>query len=988
MATAVSSAPAAPVGTHPAPPPSSASPILGDGGQNAVANGSITPGADGLRLDMRTSNGAQRDGRVRNPIPSKLKGKTDKKKGNFNVMHMDISNTAESQARYDAAKRNSENTALQAKLAETDHYVSHHRRANYSRTKPPPPPPPPPKDSQPLQTSPNPSPNIQNPQNSQAPQIPPNPQTSQTPTPPAPLPPPPPRSQALSPEETKAEQARLLTLLRTLPHANIVDQLCKALAFFGGIPDAPPPQDGRFPESGEANGPGSLFVGWISEIFPDLDRPVRPVITLSAPPKRPRGRPKGSKGTKARRDKGIKKGAKMADGANSSAQAADHQNGEEDGWVDVDDSVMDVDRQGDTVEDRVLSLLRTPPQALNAAAGATPTAASTGFTSINPAATETASSGKKRGRPKGSKNRPKDPGAQEAQQGQQAAASGPTTSAIFQPSGPPITGTPTTGGSAKKPAGARSKGGKKSKAGNESTPHSATPAQQNAMLPAPTSTSYIPPPTLPMSATRPSAAPIAQPAIVNGGGNKNKRTHLPLQTSPTVTPAIPQPMPQVKESTITGAKRKRQSNKAAGKETNMNTSSDPVGSSTILPQSVPSISPNSTVQLLHQPQAQAVEASSVLNIAAPPPAKRPRKSNAAASKRQSAAATTGENDSSLVSAVNSIPAQQMAPSNAPAQAQRPVEGLDAHYERFASFQNPGDQNQGYAAQPNQSQSQATVPGGVHGSASASAEGLDAHYERFAALQNQTRQQATQQNNSGRQQARQHQQPVPQSASPTSSQISKTPQVSSLPSQQQPRAASNTPNYYAQNQTPAYTVQQASYTTNQRQPQSTSTGSPGAALVSHVTHSPQYASQSNNSPLLGPDNSFRGSPSLGFAPRRTPSASPMDNNYRPSAVPNQSQHFGTPRQTPTSHSGVPTGFQSFSDSGFLDLQGFDSSNTHNGMGLGNAGPYISTGNVQRAGSGSNNASAYTNATITNGAYDSSGLNKGTMNNGYRGQARWS
>src|ERR1700712_461578 len=116
MATASSSA----IAVLAAPDPASDAPPAGlttETDPNATPNGSAAAPTDaavhpGLRMDMRTSNGAQRDGRVRNPIPSKLKGKTDEKKGNFNVMHMDITNRTESQARYDAAKRSSESTAL------------------------------------------------------------------------------------------------------------------------------------------------------------------------------------------------------------------------------------------------------------------------------------------------------------------------------------------------------------------------------------------------------------------------------------------------------------------------------------------------------------------------------------------------------------------------------------------------------------------------------------------------------------------------------------------------------------------------------------------------------------------------------------------------------------------------------------------------------------------------------------------------------------
>ncbi|KAH8199923.1 hypothetical protein TruAng_005919 [Truncatella angustata] len=953
MATAVTSA-AAPAVAEQGPHNSSASPVLANNQQHAPPNGSSTPGVEGvmhpgLRLDMRNANGPQRDGRVRNPIPSKLKGKTDEKKGNFNVMHMDISNASESQARYDAAKRSSESTALQAKMAETDHYVSHHRRANYARTK--------------------------------------GGTDSATP---APTPPLPPRTQQLTPEEVKAEQARLLTLLRTLPHANIVDQICKALAFFGGIPDAPPPQDGKFPDSGEANGAGSLFVGWLSEIFPDLEHPRRPVIQLSAPPKRPRGRPKGSKASKARRDKGMKKG-KAGDGTASLGPGADQQDGEDEGWEDMNDSILDVDRAAESVETRVLTLLRTPPQSSAVPTALPATGGSTGFTSINPAAADSASSNKKRGRPKGSKNRPKEPGAPDTpQQVQHGPTTVPTTAATFQLPAD-VVSAPTTivTETNKKPTGGRSKGGKKKNANTSIAQGNNTTAQHPPAPQVGTSTTYIPPPTLPLAATRPAMA-VAAPAqiVTNGNTSKAKRTQLPSQIQAPNAHQSSEPAqgtPPVKESTITGAKRKRQSNKPtvnfAG--TDGTAESTGIGPSSSLPG--PLINPVLDASTTAQSQSH-VGATIINDGATNPPPKRSRKSQAGATKRKSTAALSSDVTTSI-SVAESLPPQRPNQTNdttAPiAQTRQPAGGLAAHYERFASLQS-SDQNQPYSSQQQQQQQQTPTTTAVTSSAPAS--GLEAHYERFAALQN--HQQSPQQSTGSRQQPRQVAQQATQSVSPAPSQISKSTQAATLPSQQQARTATNLPNYYAQSATPAFTIQQgSSYSTNQRQPQNTSTSSPGTALVSHVTHSPQYGAQSSNSPLLNNDNAFRGSPSLGFAPRRTTSASPMDNSYRTNNVTTQS--FANTRQTPaSSHSGVASGFASFPDNNFLDLQSFDSGGA-NSMGLGSTGPYnIGNGNVPRNNNASNASTGYANPTMTNGTYDQNGLNKGTMNTGYRNQPRWS
>ncbi|KAH7026359.1 uncharacterized protein B0I36DRAFT_386637 [Microdochium trichocladiopsis] len=148
-----------------------------------------------------------RDGRVRDPVPSKLKGVSGDLSGNFSVMHMDVNSHPKSKGRDAAAKRTSEGTALQAKLASTSSYVSHHRRANYPK---------PTGLKQYASSTP-----------SQVQQL---PAAAAHPIIPAPTAWLPSSDQELimlplTPREVKSEQARLLTLLRTLPPATVVDQL-------------------------------------------------------------------------------------------------------------------------------------------------------------------------------------------------------------------------------------------------------------------------------------------------------------------------------------------------------------------------------------------------------------------------------------------------------------------------------------------------------------------------------------------------------------------------------------------------------------------------------------------------------------------------------------------------------------------------------------------------------------------------------------------
>lgn len=231
-------------------------------------------GSAALELVELTSNpmiegilGPNKDGRVRNPVPSKLKGKTDNKNGNFGVMHMGMSPGKKNDGqgkdaaaeRDAAARRTSENTASRAKAAQSEKYV-------------------PPKKRGLEVTLDGPAANRGSPFSRDDHKQ---------------------RGRPLAPDETKVEQARLLTLLRSINPVTVVDQICKAVAYFGGIPGAPPPEDGIFPESANTRETGALFIGWLAEIFPDVSSarsPELPRDTSLAVNKKKAKQMKGSKG--------------------------------------------------------------------------------------------------------------------------------------------------------------------------------------------------------------------------------------------------------------------------------------------------------------------------------------------------------------------------------------------------------------------------------------------------------------------------------------------------------------------------------------------------------------------------------------------------------------------------------------------------------------------------------------------------------------------
>lgn len=210
--------------------------IVGSGGDDPhAATGDSRPDFDDPQ--QPTADQPYKDGRIRNPVPSKLKGKTINSSGKFSVMHMDIRAGKDVAADRDAAaKRTSENTALAAKMAYESGYQPH-RKSNWLRV---------PEDGS---TTPDPAvpftgttpynhalyglpKPVANPPKEKSAPPPPTPPPPQSAPHPAPQPTPAQPARALTAAECKEEQARLLTLLRSLQPVNVVDQRMFTGTFF------------------------------------------------------------------------------------------------------------------------------------------------------------------------------------------------------------------------------------------------------------------------------------------------------------------------------------------------------------------------------------------------------------------------------------------------------------------------------------------------------------------------------------------------------------------------------------------------------------------------------------------------------------------------------------------------------------------------------------------------------------------------------------
>ncbi|KFY27523.1 hypothetical protein V493_03440, partial [Pseudogymnoascus sp. VKM F-4281 (FW-2241)] len=523
------------------------------------------------------------------------------------------------------------------------------------------------------------------------------------------------RTQPMSAEETKYEQARLLTLLRSISPLAVVDQMCKALAFFGGIPGAPAPEDEAFPASEDANGSGALFVGWLSEIFPELERKVWRSSGLGGGSrgKRPRGRPKGSKASKVRKDKGIKKGPKdggrdESRGSGVSIRAVsvmdedDDADGADDEWVDIgeSESILHDKGSGQTganasgafipINSTGSGTIELEPEELNDPEPIDPPA--------------TANIGKRRpGRPRGSRNRPKEKDA-EGNEVPAVEVFSLNQASVTSTSSPVMnmqSATPTS-----QP---------KRKAGRP--PGSKTKPKETPILPTSVSPVLSRSNHAPASQT---ATPSSNIASVPQGLSAEERAVLEAyRKSRSGEPAVPTPIANPAE------KRKRGPRKSSNGPTAENAVAVPTVA--ILPPSTsaPVVAPQPS-----EPSRTNSQQATPKSASAAPTAKRQRKSKdltiaapktnmaqdpailkststptpASAPVARSVPVTSSQRPVSVPSTTvfSSLPMtseQIMAPVRAPAQ------GLQAHYDRFTSIQQKQQQQQQQHQQHQQQQQQ-------------------------------------------------------------------------------------------------------------------------------------------------------------------------------------------------------------------------------------------------------------------------------------------
>ncbi|KAK4161950.1 hypothetical protein QBC43DRAFT_88966 [Cladorrhinum sp. PSN259] len=817
--------------------------------------------------NVTDASNPHRDGRIRNPVPSKLKGKTDGSKGNFSVMHMDVAGRTEATERDAEAKRTSESTELAAKRAFENGYIAH-RRSRFVQV---------PEDNAPMVIPKNFVPAAR-------------PARTSTPTTSAPLQPT--RLTPLSPEETKSEQARLLTLLRSLHPVLVVDQICKALAFFGGIPGALPPADGVFPPSAESNGSGSLFVGWIAEIFPKLggngvpgqESAITPTQQpRSAPPpaasaaaaaavptigQRKRGRPRGSKGTKPRVDKGIKKGPLNKNGLAPGQQrqpSGDNGGGGDAGdesWVDVDDDAME---PSDDVDANVLLLAQanTPqPQYEGVLQPSRPslqpvsTPARTALPGISPgppSSVDLTASAKKRGRPKGSKNRPRDSAAdslnsQVPQQQPQAFSQPPPSqpaqmsqisqdspSLLQRQSFTAVNSVPTSS-----PASAKKV---KKAAGNKQRPQ----GQSTQITLGPVSRTGA---TSLNSINVASAQPAATLATASQNGQTNVQQTskvlpiaqaqvLTLPTPPTASPSLSNPA-----TTGGGQRRKRKAGKESAPLQGLATNGPSITSASPQVNGLTLPTPPGNTGPMSVPATTATATSTTSNI---PPAKRQRKNkNAKPSGHQSNNTTDGtlsqvsapptiQNSSSEAGAASTLnvlqrPEQpQVSPSLASEATMPSMSSLHSPQQTHFEVQSPTMEN--YEAQLQaqlEQQTELESQPVTHYSRFDSTQSMASRHQQ---QQQQRHQQAQfqpiqQQQQPSQQTQQQHQQPQKQQKQQHASSHSKSPSIQSTKSQSSTpllNAQQQTRNSYSQYQYTQPPQTQQSYSSSQT-PQTSSSSS--------------------------------------------------------------------------------------------------------------------------------------------------------------------
>ncbi|KAE8443344.1 hypothetical protein EG329_001987 [Mollisiaceae sp. DMI_Dod_QoI] len=903
-------------------------------------------GLGALELVELTSNpiiegilGPNKDGRVRNPVPSKLKGKTDNKLGKFQVMSMGMSPGKKNEGqgkdaaaeRDAAARRTSENTASRAKAAQSEKYVPPKKRGLEA-------------------TLDGPSANRGSPFSRDDHKQ---------------------RGRPLAPDETKVEQARLLTLLRSINPVTVVDQICKAVAYFGGIPGAPPPEDGIFPESANTRETGALFIGWLAEIFPDV---------TARSPEIPRDAGPGAGKKKGKQTKGNKGGAEL----DTSNEPPNSRNGYGFGPA-VSAPAWGLPQSLGLVNTPQVTPIPLPePKALPNAVQNKQADQQTPSTPIKHQLEETtdgntSTSKRRRGRPKGSRNKGRG-------EGGQGAPEGPGSNAQHegQMQGQEGSESPQLQATIPKPPQSNT-------AAPPSAPPSFTPVSNNQpTVPKPNQGLQYPEQSWPSNFTQNQAANTSNLPQVDELSPEERAVVEAFRHHATeAVNVVPSPITTSKPPPEAGQKRKRAPPKPKPNVTSVpayqSESTQPVQNMGVLGK-VPASAESPMTIAKEGLQWAAVDTAAQ----APPPAKRPRQrkpkapiTNDPPSRNQTASVVSSATPPippSTIPDSQGTSSQQSVPVTRP-----PAEGLEAHYERFANLQQQNGRSTPTVPQQ-QVRQQPKPPSIPPQQPTPQVQQHQQQQQHQHQMQHQKSQQSHQQN--AQQSIQQNVQQNVQHIVQSTQQSVHREEPKMIPATSRPSSTTfyNQRTQGSTNYTQQYPSHQPSqlYGTHQASPQMSNNSYRSSSTHTLAQASPQFSQAENTYRTASPhtiaqpspsfsqtDTTFRNTSKHNIA-QPSPSYSQAENPYRTPSTHSMTQP--TSRSHTQSQPSHQNHYSQFSDSSYIDLPTLESlghagnsSNQNVGLNTGGYGQGMGVGLGTSRSSASSNT-LYGSSSGLNSAFD--------------------